>query len=105
MAEQPRNCSIQKLTLPIEVVAALELLPLNRSAAIGQAIIGGSHRPDLLPLALRIRMSKARSGNNVRISYSRELRMDDMIARLAQMTDLSGEQVIRLCIEAFIHKP
>lgn len=104
MTAQHRIAKIQKLTVPTEIIDLFLKLPLTRSAAIGQSILAASRRPDLIPLALRLRMTQVRSGNNVRVSYTREQRLDAMIERLAQMTDLSGEQVIRLCMEAFVHK-
>lgn len=104
MPQQYRLSKIQKLTVATEVLDAFELLPLSRSAAIGQAILAAGKRPELIPLALRERMSQTRSGNNVRVSYTRENRLDAMIKRLAEMTDLSGEQVVRLCMEAYLYK-
>ena len=96
-----------KVTVSQEVLDMFEKLPISRSAAIVASINLVARKPDLLHIALHHRMSEVtevRSGNNVRVSYTREAKIEPMIDTLAQMTDLSGEQVIRLCMEAYIYK-
>lgn len=102
--QQGRISKQHKVTVSNEVLELFEGLPLSRSAAIGMSILAVSRKPDLLHVALRHRMTQERTGNNVRVSYTREPRLEAMIDRLAEMTDLSGEQVIRLCMEAYIYR-
>lgn len=93
-----------KVTVSQEVLDMFEKLPISRSAAIVASINLVARKPDLLHIALRHRMTEVRSGNNVRVSYTREAKIEPMIDTLANMTDMSGEQVIRLCMEAYIYK-
>lgn len=99
-----RIATQHKVTVSTEVLELFEALPLSRSAAIGLSILQAGRKPDLLHMALRRRMSETRSGNNVRVSYTREPRLEAIIDKLAEITALSGEDVIRLCMEAYIHK-
>ena len=92
------------LKLSKELLDAAEKLPMSRSALIVRSISNAGTRPDVVHLALRRRMTEPRTENNVRVSYTRDPRVEPIIERLVEMTDLSAEQVIRLCMSAYIHQ-
>ena len=90
--------------MPTSLVKAFEKVPMTRSAAISQAIINADRNPDLLAHAFRLRLSQPFEENDARITYTRDIRIEAIVKRLAEMTKLSSEQVVRLCMEAYIHR-
>lgn len=90
--------------MPASLVKAFENVPMTRSAAISQAIINANRNPDLLAHAFRLRLSQPFEENDTSITYTRDPRIGDIVKRLAEMTKLPGEQVVRLCMEAYIHR-
>ena len=90
--------------IPASMVTKFETVPMTRSAAIAQAILNADRYPDLLVDAFRLRLSQPFEENDTRITYTRDSKIDAMIKRLSEMTKLPGEQVVRLCMEAYIHR-
>lgn len=90
--------------VPASLVAKFEKLPMTRSAAIAQALTNAARDPELLVDAFKLRMSQPFEENDTRITYTRDEGLQEVIDRLSRMTKLPGEQVVRLCMEAYIHK-
>lgn len=91
-------------SVPKSMVKAFENVPMTRSAAITQAVLNADKNPDLLAHAFRLRLSQPFEENDTKITYTRDIRLEAMVKRLAEMTKLPGEQVMRLCMEAYIHR-
>lgn len=91
-------------TIPTSMIEALKGVPLSRSAAISQAIVNAGREPDLLVHAFRLRLSQPKEDDDHRVTYSRDERLDEIVKNLSDLTKLPGEQVIRLCVEAYIHR-
>lgn len=86
------------------LLKAFEKVPMTRSAAITQAVINAGRDPELLISAFRLRLSQPYEENDTEVTYSRDHRIEAIVKKLAEMTKLSGEQVVRLCMEAYIHR-
>lgn len=92
------------LSLSPTLITALEKVPMNRSAVITQAILNADRNVELLAQAFRLRFSMPKEDNEVRVTYTRDGKLEAPLKKLIEMTKLPGEQVIRLCVEAYIHK-
>lgn len=92
------------LTLPSHVVGMFDGLVQNRSACISNAVIEGLKNPELLVQALRLRLTTPFEENNTNVTWSRSVAALEAEKKLAEMTRLPGEQVVRLCMEAYIHR-
>lgn len=92
------------LSLPSSMVKKFDKLPMTRSGAISQALMNADRNHDLLSRAFQLRMSTDHEENDARICYSRDSKHDETIEKLSRMTRLSGEQVVRLCMEAYIYR-
>ncbi|MDI1348614.1 hypothetical protein [Aquabacterium sp.] len=79
-------------------------LPLSTSAAVKQSVINANNNPILMIRALQARMT---NGNKVekseRVSYTRDQQTASALENLVAMIDLSEEEVVRLCMEAYIN--
>ena len=89
--------------VPASLVKAFEASTLSRSAAISQAIHNADRCPDLLVYAFRLRLSLPFEENDTRITYTRNAQVTAIVEKLASMTKLPNEQVVRLCMEAYVH--
>lgn len=92
------------LMAPEDLVERFDKLPLTRSAAITQAILNVEREPELLAQAFRLRLHQPYEENGVRVAYTRDTRIDETLKKLTDMAKLPGEQVVRLCMEAYIYK-
>lgn len=77
---------------------------MTRSAAICQALLNAERDPGVLSRAFQLRLNTDFEENDVEIKYTRDKRLDKTVEELSRMTRLPGQQVIRLCMEAYIHK-
>lgn len=80
-------------------------LPLSTSAAVKQSVIHANNNPTLMIRALQARMiigNKAEKSE--RVSYARDQQTVSALENLVAMIDLSEEEVVRLCMEAYIKK-
>ncbi len=91
-------------SIPTRMVKAFKRVPLTRSAAIRQAVLQADVDPELLVDAFKLRLSMPFEDNDARISYTRDKKTDAIVKRLTEMTKLSSEEVVRLCMEAYIHR-
>ena len=87
-----------------DLVDKFEKLPITRSRAINLAIGYAAKDPELLVQALRFRFSQPHLENDVKVTYSRDTKLDEVLENLTHMTKLPAEQVIRLCMEAYINR-
>lgn len=87
-----------------EMIKMFEEVPLSRSAAIGQALLNAEREPELLVKAFRQRLTTAQQENSSRIGYSRNPAFSKIVEKLCQMTRLPETQVVRLSMEAYIHR-
>lgn len=92
------------LTIATDTLEALDRLPIARSKAISQALAKAGEEPDLLVHALRLRLSQPPVSEMTKVTYSRDDKLGVVIEKLAEMSKLSGEQVVRLSVEAYIHR-
>jgi hypothetical protein len=91
------------ISMSTAIVEDLKKVPMNRSAAITQAILNATRDNDLLARAFRLRLGMPNTQNEIRITYTRDSKLDAPLKKLIEMAKLPGEQVIRLCVEAYIH--
>lgn len=90
-------------SVPASLVEAFKKVPLNRSKAIELAVEKASNDPSLLVHAFQMRLTRPFERNDVKITYTRDKQCEEMIDKLSEMTKLPNEQVLRLCMEAYIH--
>lgn len=90
-------------SVPTSLIEAFKKVPLNRSKAIEQAVKDADNDPEVLVRALRMRLTRPFEANDAKIAFTRDKNCEDAIERLAEMTKLPNEQVLRLCMEAYIH--
>lgn len=79
-------------------------LPIPKAAAIVLSINQAWREPDTLALAFRFRLSQPQEEVGVKVSYTVDDKMQERLQKLMSMTKLSGEQVVRLAMEAYIHR-
>lgn len=92
------------INLPPTLLNGLEGVPMSRSAAITQSILNADRNAELLVQAFRLRLSMPTENNETKVSYTRDTKLDTPLKKLIEMTKLPGEQVIRLCVEAYIYR-
>jgi hypothetical protein len=92
------------LRISEDLIKKLDGLPGSRSAAIEQALKNVGKEPYLLALAFRYRLTQSATEPTRTVTYLRDRKLADVIEDLIRKTELSGEQVTRLAIEAFVHK-
>lgn len=92
------------LKLPAKLNQALDGLPLAKSVAVAQAILSAEREPESLARAFQLRLHQPTEENDITISYVRTPKIEEPLRRLTEMTRLPGEQVVRLCLEAYIHR-
>jgi len=90
--------------LPAGIIEKCEKLPLSRSSAIAQSLMNAMKEPELLVLAFRLRLSQGRKEEIVKVAYTRDTKLDEVLSELTELTKLPGEQVIRLSLEAYVHR-
>lgn len=90
-------------SVPTSLVEAFKKVPLNRSKAIELAVERATNDPQALVLAFKMRLTQPFERNDAKITYTRDKRCEEMIERLSEMTKLPNEQVLRLCMEAYIY--
>lgn len=95
---------LAQLDVTSELVEMFEQVPMSRSAAIVQALLNAEREPELLVKAFRQRLVTSRQENSVRIAYSRDQKLDKTVEKLCEMTRLPETQVVRLCMEPYIHR-
>lgn len=91
------------LSLPSSMLEKFDKIPMTRSGAISQALLNAGRDPALLSRAFQLRMSTGQEQNDARICYTRDTKHDGTLEKLSAMTRLPGEQVGRLCMEAYIY--
>ena len=91
------------LSLPSSMLEKFDKIPMTRSGAISQALLNAGRDPALLSRAFQLRMSTDEEQNDARICYSRDTKHEQKIEKLSRLTRLSGEEVVRLCMEAYIY--
>lgn len=99
-----RKCSIKCSRTLLD---KFQDLPISRSAAICQAIHNAGNEPELLAQALRLRLNSRPAEakeNDTLITYTRDAKLDRALQTLTGISELPGEQVIRLAMEAYIYK-
>jgi hypothetical protein len=94
----------QTVRLSEEVVEMFDKLTISRSAAIEAAVRNARTDPELLVRGLKHRMRNPRGANSIKVGYSRDSDIDEPVEQLVEMTKLPAEEVIRLCMEAYIHR-
>jgi hypothetical protein len=83
--------------------ALCDALPITKAAAVVLAIHNAWKEPDVLAYALRLRLGRPVEEKSLRISYSVDGRTEGKLKNLMDMTGLSGEETVRLAMEAYIH--
>lgn len=92
------------VALTTSIIEQCKDLPLTRSAAIAQSLMNAVREPELLILALRHRMSSLGKEGTEKVSYTRDTKLDEALETLMNLTEMSGEQVIRLSLEAYVYR-
>ena len=92
------------LRLPKTVSDALDGFPQTKSMSARLAILGAAQRPELLPMALRVRAYKDKCVETVQIGIKNDKVVVDSLKGLADQFDLTVEQTFRLAVEAYIYK-
>lgn len=84
----------------------LERQPLNMSAAVCQAVMNARDDDTLLLKALKRRLALPPVGENneVRMAITHDTRIAEYLEELSLKTQFPAEQILRLAIEAYIHK-
>ena len=99
--ETKRHCTVFATQ---DLVDKFDKLPITRSRAMNLAIGYAGKDPELLVQALRFRLSQPHVENSVKVSYSRDIKLEGALETLTHMTKLPAEQVIRLAMEAYINR-
>lgn len=90
--------------IPKAISDALESLPLTKSSSARLAIMGAAQRPELLPMALRVRAYKSKCPDQVKIAIKDDPSVVEALKGLAEAYDLSIQEALRLSLEAYIYK-
>lgn len=85
------------------LVNDFEKLPISRSAGVVQAVMRATVRPQVLVTAFKARLEDPSNlPNNVRINIYMPPKVNVFVKDLASMTKLPDEEVVRLCMEAYV---
>jgi hypothetical protein len=79
-------------------------LPVSASSAVEKSIFHAARQPELLAKAFYQRLSQPFEASTERLTHTREESLDSTLDKLSEMTKLPTEQVIRLCMEAYINR-
>lgn len=92
--------------IPTDLLQAFEKLPVSRSGSIGIAIHEAYHDPDRLgrTLSKRLKSNEVTSPEKVKTGVSLAPEIVAMLDELAEKSQFSIEQVLRLCMEGYILK-
>lgn len=91
--------------LPPHLDDAFNELPISKSAGVTIAIQNAAENPELLVKALRFRLTQPKyDAQGRKTSFSIDVRVEDLLKKLADMSKLPAEQIIRLTMEAYINK-
>jgi len=86
------------------IIEKCEKLPVSRSGAIAQALMNAMREPQLLAMAFQLRLSQTKKDEIVKVAYTRDTKLDEVLLQLSELTKLPGEQVIRLALEAYVNR-
>lgn len=95
---------MSKVRLSKQLKESFEKLPMPASTAMKQAVVSAVIRPDLLVRAFEHRFTRERLENDTYLVFRSDTKIDAHLEKLAEMTELPVEQVIRLAMEAYINK-
>ena len=87
-------------SIPASLAAAIKGIGKSRAELIRTAVVNAEKDPSLLVKAFGRRLQCPTDPEMVEVTYGRDPAMDRGIKKLADMTKLSGQQVLRLCLEA-----
>jgi hypothetical protein len=90
--------------VPKEVNDALQSGPVPKSKAAKRALAAATARPELIPMALRVRPFKPRSNGTTRLGVTYDEATMSGVKHLSEQYDLSQEEIVRLMLEAYIYK-
>ena len=93
-----------KLRLSKQLKEDFDNLPMPTGTALKQAVARASKDPDLLVRAFQFRFFRERQENDTCLFFRSDTKTDAHLEKLAEMTELPVEQVIRLAMEAYINK-
>lgn len=94
----------RSVVLSISTLAQLKKLPISRSEVVCESILHAARKPDVLAEALRLRLYEPQDHHTQTVTYTRSPELGDWMKKLTEMSRLSSEETLRLCIEAFIRQ-
>lgn len=97
---------IRHIRVPSSIRALMRTLPINMSAAVSQSILDAREDDSLIIRALKRRLALPPNKNDPleRVAISQDERIDSYVADLTDRSQLSAEEIIRLCIEAYLFR-
>lgn len=90
--------------LPKHLHEALDQRKGAKGTAARLAILGAASRPELLPMAFKVRPYKDKDAEIMTIHVKKDKSIEKALDDLSRAYDISTTEVFRLALEAYIYK-
>jgi hypothetical protein len=92
------------ISLSAKIHEKLEAMPAGISESIRRSVHQANKDPELLASAFKLRLSMPPYEDIKQVGYRADEKFRTAAAELSGMTKLPVEQVVRLCIEAYVYR-